>query len=149
MKYVAAILVLLSLCGCMDTTPEFISESSVLKRWLPFISQGADEQAIVKRLGEPTETFENGRILAYDLIISDELVYSAYQRGIDGYGEIGFHNRRCRELTARDDSLVVIRPGVEYKRPWLIRSRVGEYSLVLVFDDSRTLQSFRLLRMKP
>jgi hypothetical protein len=150
MKYEAAIIVLLSLCGCMVEQPpvsldeRFVCESYVLKRWLPFVSQGATEEVIIRRLGEPAEIFENGRIIVFDLVISDEMIHQE----LYGY-DISFHNRRRRELSERDDSLVAIRPGDEYKRPLLLKNREAEYSLVLVFDDFRTLRSFRLLRLKP
>lgn len=149
MKYVAAVFVLLSLCGCTESPvsldERFVCESYVLKRWLPFVSQGATEEVIIRRLGEPAEIFENGRIIVFDLVISNEMIH---QKELYGY-DTSFHNQRRRELSARDDSLVAIRPGDEYKRPLLLRNREAEYSLVLVFDDLRTLRSFRLLRIKP
>ena len=151
MKYEAAIIVLLSLCGCAVEQPSvslderFVCESYVLKRWLPFVSQGATEEVIIRRLGEPAEIFENGRIIVFDLVISNEMVH---QEELYHY-DTSFHNRRRRELSERDDSLVAIRPGDEYKRPLLLKNREAEYSLVLVFDGFRTLRSFRLLRLKP
>jgi hypothetical protein len=151
MKCEAAIIVLISLCGCMAEQPpvsldeRFVCEAYVLKRWLPFVSQGATEEVIIRRLGEPTEVFENGRIIVFDLVISNDMVYQGELYHYDA----SFHNRRRRELSQRDDSLVVVRPGDEFKRPLLIKDREAEYSLVLVFDDFRKLRSFRLLRIKP
>jgi len=172
-KYTFASLVLLALAGCtgpkVTLDEKYVSEAFVFDRWLSLVSRDANEDSIVQRLGEPTETFIDGRVFVYDLIMTDDdasarkyFRYYGSRPGLElppvklplylyGSGDEipAVHNERRKLLASKDDSLVVVRPGYENNHHWQTVGREAEYSLVLVFDDSRILQSFRLLRIKP
>ncbi len=167
-------LVLLFFAGCsgppVTLDESLVCESFVLERWLPFVTVGSTDKAIVERLGEPTEKFDDGCVFVYDLILSENdaeskkfyQYYTASQLQhvappvnispfLYGIAEekLVVHNERRKLLAARDDSLIVVRNDYESKNLWQTVGREAEYSLVCVFDDSRTLQNFSLLRIRP
>jgi hypothetical protein len=145
-------------CAHEKLDETFVSEPYVRERWLPHIADGKTERnEIIQRLGEPTSSFQSGRILGYRLILVEDgrdlsekeyrniLVNrdSAYLGGYYGWVD----NRR--KVLSEKGTLFTVREQNKEDKLLEILSREAEYSLVLVFDDQGTLARHSLRRIMP
>jgi len=136
----------------------FVSESYVRERWLPYLADGKTERSeIMRRLGEPTSSFQNGAILGYRLILVEEgleLPEEEYRKIIIQHDVAyvtpyyGWVNKRRNQLSEKG-SLLTLREENKDDRLLDILTREAEYSLVLVFDDQGTLTLHNLRRIMP
>jgi len=136
----------------------FVSESYVRERWLPYLADGKTERSeIMRRLGEPTSSFQNGAILGYRLILVEEgleLPEEEYRKIIIQHDVAyvtpyyGWVNKRRNQLSEKG-SLLTLREENKDDRLLDILTREAEYSLVLVFDDQGTLALHNLRRIMP
>jgi len=136
----------------------FVSESYVRERWLPYLADGKTERSeIMRRLGEPTSSFQNGAILGYRLILVEEgreLPEEEYRKIIIQHDVAyvtpyyGWVNKRRNQLSEKG-SLLTLREENKDDRLLDILTREAEYSLVLVFDDQGTLAVHNLRRIMP
>jgi len=136
----------------------FVSESYVRERWLPYLADGKTERSeIIRRLGEPTSSFQNGAILGYRLILVEEgleLPEEEYRKIIIQHDVAyvtpyyGWVNKRRNQLSEKG-SLLTLREENKDDRLLDILTREAEYSLVLVFDDQGTLAVHNLRRIMP
>jgi len=136
----------------------FISEPYVRERWLPYLADGKTEKSeIIRRLGEPTSSFQNGAILGYRLILVEEgreLPEEEYRKIIIQHDVAyvtpyyGWVNKRRNQLSEKG-SLLTLREENKDDRLLDILTREAEYSLVLVFDDQGTLAVHNLRRIMP
>lgn len=164
MTFIGRILVvsftLASVLACahekLDET--FVSEPYVRERWLPYIADGRTERKeIIQRLGEPTSSFQSGKILGYRLILVEEgrdLSEKEYRDiliNLDAAyigGFYGWVDYRRKSLSEKG-TLFTIREQNKEGKLLEILSREAEYSLVLVFDDHGTLAHHSLRRILP
>jgi len=136
----------------------FISEPYVRERWLPYLADGKTEKSeIIRRLGEPTSSFQNGMILGYRLILVEdgrdisEKEYRSILINRDSAYIGGYHewvNDR-RKLLSEKGVLLTLREENKDDKLLEILSREAEYSLVLVFDDQGTLARHNFRRVMP
>jgi len=125
-------LFIIGVLGCSPIYESHLSESYVKQAWLPYIkNNNITKDEIITLLGEPTAYFNNGKILAYRVIVIE---------------------------TSPDTSLIlVIRESIEeldflsnldefeYSRKTQIRT---EYDLILAFDNNNILKNHSLIKVR-
>jgi hypothetical protein len=145
-------------CAHEKLDESFVSEPYVRERWLSYLEDGKTKRdEILRRLGDPTCSFQNNTILGYRLLLVEEgrdisekeyrsvliNVDSAY---LGGY-YVWVNNRR--KLLSEKGTLFTVREQNKEDKLLEILSREAEYSLVLVFDDYDTLAQHSLRRIMP
>lgn len=145
-------------CAHEKLDETFVSEPYVRERWLPFLADGKTEKSeLLRRLGEPTSSFQNNTILGYRLILVEEgrdISEKEYRNIIVNHDVAyvtpyyGWVNNR-RKLLSEKGTLLPLREQNKEDRILDILSREAEYSLVLVFDDQGTLAGHDLRRVMP
>ena len=151
------------LSGCLETVnshiyfSERLTESYMRSRWLPPLETGIDTRdQIVKKLGQPSGTFENGRIYSYRLIINEwkeglsDNMYSGYANAYHLQSEIleVVAARRLEQIEKDGFLLVVTDENMEKHEKEVILS-MGEFHLVLVFNIDGVLTRDSLIRIRP
>lgn len=159
-RLIAVFSLFLFLIACAEAKLDesFVSEPYVREKWLSFIGDGkTDRNEIVQHLGEPTLSFQNGKILCYRLILVEagkEITEKEYRTVFLNYGtayrdrSFGWVNNRRRVLSEKG-TLFTVREQNKEDKLLDILSREAEYSLVLVFDDQGTLATHNLRRIMP
>ncbi len=149
-----------SLCACAhDNLDErFVSEPYVRERWLSYVEDGKTKKGdIIRRLGEPTSSFQDNRILGYRLILVEDgrdITEKEYRTALINFESAyrdryyGWINNR-RKLLSEKGALFTVRDQNKEDKLLEILSREAEYSLVLVFDDQNTLAQHSLRRIMP
>jgi hypothetical protein len=145
-------------CAHVNLDETFISEPYVRERWLPYIADGRTERKeIIQRLGEPTSSFQSGKILGYRLILVEEgrdlseKEYGNILINLDAAyigGFYGWVDYRRKSLSEKG-TLFTVREQNKEEKLLEILSREAEYSLVLVLDDHGTLAHHSLRRILP
>ena len=150
----------LSLMACAaDTLNEsFVSEPYVRGRWLSYLEDGKTKrQEVIRRLGEPTSSFQDNRILGYRLLLIEDgrdITEKEYRTALINFESayrdryFGWINNR-RKLLSENGTLFTVRDQNKEDKRLEILSREAEYSLVLVFDDHDTLAQHSLRRIMP
>ena len=145
-------------CAHEKLDESLVSEPYVRERWLPYLADGKTERSeIIRRLGEPTSSFQNNTILGYRLILVEEgqdLSEKEYRDTIVNHDVAyvtpyyGWVNNK-RKLLSEKGTLLPLREENKEDRLLDILSREAEYSLVLVFDDQEILAQHNLRRIMP
>ena len=146
------------LVGCATPRDDtYVTETYVSERWLPFIQNGkTTRNELVALLGEPTRSYQDGKILAYRLILveagrvqTEELMATWHMTRtayfIKHYRQV---NER-RQALSKTGRLLVLRPSEGEQRHLRILTREAEYSLVLVCDHNDIVVRHSLVRVKP
>lgn len=151
-------LVFLNACAHEKLDETFVSEPYVREKWLPSLVDGkTGRNEIIRRLGEPTSSFQSGTILGYRLILVEagrDILETEYRNIIVNRdysylsGYYGWVNHR-RKLLSEKGTLFIVREQNKEDKLLEILSRETEYSLVLVFDDQGTLARQSLRRIMP
>jgi hypothetical protein len=157
------------LTGCAasyhDLDETYINEPFVHKRWLSFLHDGTTTtQEVVDSLGDPTAQFDNGSLFCYRLVLAAEDQDSTVESYRDHFGlnypwagknptgafneGISDHNARRRQA-AETGTLWVWRQKESEQTFFRLISREAEYSLVLGFDNNKTLRIHSLRRVLP
>lgn len=98
----------------------FVTESYVRQRWLPFIQNGkATRKEVITNLGEPTQSYENGRILAYRLLLveRDRKKIADYYRSIYQVDVWQSEINERRKVLSEKGNLLVFRENMKEERP--------------------------------
>lgn len=137
----------------------FVTESYVHKRWLSFIqNRKTSRKEVISHLGEPTEFYENKRILAYRLLLveKDHKITADYYKKIRAWEVEGWQSMAWeslindrRKALSEKGNLLVFRENENDEMAYVLRAREAEYSLILVFDDNNILKKHSLLRILP
>jgi hypothetical protein len=150
----------LSLMACAaDTLNEsLVSEPYVHERWLSYLEDGKTKrEEIIRRLGEPTSSFQDNRILGYRLLLIEDgrnITEKEYRTALINFESAyrdryyGWINDR-RKLFSEKGALFTVRDQNKEDKLLEILSREAEYSLVLVFDEQDTLATNSLRRIMP
>jgi hypothetical protein len=145
-------------CAHEKLDESFVSETFVRGKWLSYLEDGKTQrEEIIQRLGEPTSTFQDNRILGYRLILVEEgrdlsekeyrsILINLESAYLAGY--YGWVNDR-RNLLSEKGTLFTVHEQNKEDKILEILSREAEYSLVLVFDDQETLARNSLRRIMP
>jgi hypothetical protein len=151
------------LSGCLETVnshvyfSERLTESYMRSRWLPPLEVGSTtREQVVEKLGQPSGTFENGRIFTYRLIINEwkeglsDNMYSGYANAYHLQSEILeiVAARRLEQIEKEGSLLVVAEENMEKHEKEIISS-IGEFHLILVFDADGILNRDSLIRVRP
>lgn len=147
------------LVGCATPRDDtYVSETYVSERWLPFIQNGkTTRNELVALLGEPTRSYQDGKILAYRLILveagkvqTEEGLMVTWHMTRTAYFTKNYKqvNKR-RKALSQTGRLLVLRPSEEEQRQLRILTREAEYSLVLVCDHNDIVVRHSLVRVKP
>jgi hypothetical protein len=150
--------------GCYKTVnsniyfSERITESYMRSRWLPSFENGrTSREQILVNLGQPSGTFENGRIYTYRLIInqwkealSDSLFLKYYNASNFAGHEILESAAASRfEQIEKDGALLIVTDENMEKYEKEIISSICEFHLVLVFTADGILNRDYLIRIRP
>jgi hypothetical protein len=145
-------------CAPETLNESFVSEAYARERWLPFVVDGKTERdEIIRTIGEPTSSFQNGSILGYRMILVEggkdvsekeyrDLILnrdSAYLGSAYGW----VNNRRL--VLSEKGTLFTVREQNKEDKLLEILSREAEYSLVLVFDYQGILVRHSFRRIMP
>lgn len=151
-------LFMLMACAHEKLDEAFVSESYVRERWLPFLTEGKTEKSeLIRRLGEPTSSFQDGVILGYRLILVEDgrdLSEKEYRNVIANHDvayltpHYAWVNNR-RKVLSEKGTLLTLREGNKDGKLLEILSREAEYSLVLLFDGQGALERHSLRRVMP
>jgi hypothetical protein len=145
-------------CAAEPLNETLVSETFVRERWLSYLEDGKTKRKeIIQKLGEPTSSFQDNRILGYRLLLVEDgrhVTENEYQTAFinleyayrDQY--FGWINNK-RKLLAEKGMLFTVRDQNKEDKLLEILSREAEYSLVLVFDDQNTLTQHSLRRIMP
>jgi len=96
------------------------------QKWLPFVEDGTStKREIEQTLGQPTTRYEDGKIWAYSIQLTEARA-----------GEIGILEPETTGIP-------------EPETTGIPESYVGHYSLVLVFDEKNILKRHSLVRVNP
>ena len=100
----------------------FVTESYVHQRWLPFIQDGRiSRKEIISHLGEPTQSYENERILAYRLLLveADRKIIADYYKKMIAYLEETWQPEviKRRKILSEKGNLFVFRENMKEERP--------------------------------
>ena len=151
------------LSGCLGTVnshiyfAERLTESYMRSRWLPPLETGSTtREQVVEKLGQPSGTFENGRIFTYRLIINEwkeglsDNMYSGYYNAYNPQSEIleTVAARRFEQIESEGFLLVVSEENMEKYEKEIISS-IGEFHLILVFNVDGILNRDALIRIRP
>ena len=148
----------LTACAAETLNETFVIEPYVRERWLSYLEDGKTKrEEITRKLGEPTSSYQDNRILGYRLILIEDgrdITEKEYRTALinfesayrDGY--YGWINSRRKLLSERGVLFTVCDQNKEDKILEIL-SREAEYSLVLVFDDHDTLARHSLRRIMP
>ena len=149
---------LLMACAAEVLNESLVSEPYVRERWLSYLEDGKTKRdEIIRRLGEPTSSYQDNRILGYRLLLIEdgrEITEKEYRTALihfesayrDRY--FGWINNR-RTLLSEKGILFTVRDQNKEDKLLEILSREAEYRLVLVFDDHDTLAQHSLRRILP
>jgi len=149
-----------TLCACAAEVlnESLVSEPYVRERWLSYLEDGKTKRdEIIRRLGEPTSSYQDNRILGYRLLLIEDgrdITEKEYRTALiifeSAYREryFGWINNRRKQLSEKG-TLFTVRDQNKEDKLLEILSREAEYSLVLVFDDHDTLAQHRLRRILP
>jgi hypothetical protein len=151
------------LSGCLETVnshvyfSERLTESYMRSRWLPPLEVGSTtREQVVEKLGQPSGTFENGRIFTYRLIINEwkeglsDNMYSGYYNAYSlQSGILEIVAARRFEQIEKDGSLLVVAEENMEKYEKEIISSLGEFHLILVFTYDGILNKESLIRIRP
>lgn len=160
-RTLAAILVVGSLasgCGTVQRQSDrFFTKAYVSERWLPAIDDGLTTRAqIVQALGQPSRQYENGRMLAYVLILDDldrELTDGEYStRVFYDLAPIYYSSEALAAWQTRVSQhghMMVVTEAFKRRREKQIRVAAAEYELVLVFGPGDVLVRHALIRIPP
>ena len=145
------------LVGCTARDDTYVTETYVSERWLPFIQNGkTTRNELVALLGEPTRSYQDGKILAYRLILVEagrvqtEELMATWHMTRNAYFTKNYKqvNKR-RQALSQTGRLLVLRPSEEEQRQLRMLTREAEYSLVLVCDHNDIVVRHSLVRVKP
>lgn len=146
------------LVGCATSRDDtYVTEIYVSERWLPFIQNGkTTRNELVAILGKPTRSYQDGKILAFRLILVEagrvqtEALMATWHMTRTAYFTKNYkqvNNRR--QALSQTGRLLVLRPSEEEQRQLRILTREAEYSLVLVCDHNDIVVRHSLVRVKP
>ena len=165
MKKIILITIILTasiISGCFETVNSHsffssrLTASYVRSRWLPFPETGVLSREKVKEmLGQPSSSFENGRIYIYRLIINE------WENGLsdDAYFRYNLNRppeeilesnaqERFEKINSDGTLLVVRKDNIEQYEKEIISS-IGEFNLVLVFSAEGALSRDSLISIRP
>ena len=161
-RYILMLFMIYYLSGCIETVDnhiyfsEHLTESYMSSRWLPSLEVGiTTREQLVKKLGEPSGIFENGRIYTYRLIINE------WKDGLSDkmFGDLLQFNLQddiLKKLAIErfgkidnDGFLLVVSDETEEKYEKEIISSLGEFHLVLIFTADGILNRYSLIRIRP
>ncbi len=146
------------LVGCATPRDDtYVTETYVSERWLPFIQNGkTTRNELVAILGEPTRSYQDGKILAYRLILVEagrvqtkELIATWHMTRTASVTKDYKRVNKRRQALSQTGRLLVLRPSEEEQRQLRILTREAEYSLVLVCDHNDIVVRHSLVRVKP
>jgi hypothetical protein len=133
---------------------QFFTEAYLRERWLPVIREGLTTRAqILQALGQPSRKYEDGRILAYVLMLDDldrELTNLEYYLRVHvspTYSAYRFY--QWQESVSQHGRLVVVTEEFKRQREKQMRAAAAEYDLVLVFGQGDVLVRHALIRKPP
>jgi len=158
----------LFLLNCQTATvtyDEYFTESYDYSRWLPMIEDGESKRSqIQEKLGPPSRTFEEGRIVTYRIMInewknglSESLFFdycsSNYPPFYDSYYDCGripknIADKRFESLN-KDGVVLVLTEENKSKYEKEIIAGILEFDLILVFDCADILKRHALVRIQP
>ncbi len=130
----------------------FVTESYVHKRWLPFIQdKRATRKEIITNLGEPTQSYEKGRILAYRLLLVEgdrKIIADYYNKRVLMDVWQSESNKR-RKVLSEKGNLFVFRENMKEERPlenikfkWEFLWHQGAYSYQGLFSENMKEERF-------
>jgi hypothetical protein len=125
------------------TPDKQLTQRAVTSRWLAWLRDGqTDRQAVTRELGEPTRSYEDRRLVAYHLYLSNphkEVTHKNFAtRYCEGFGPIG-----------PDTQLRAAPPHVTPEAELRIHLSAAHYSLVLVYDHRDVVRAHSLLWRAP
>ncbi len=104
----------------------YVNDIELQQKWLPFVEDGTStKREIEQTLGQPTTRYEDGKIWAYSIQLTEARA-----------GEIGILEPETTGIP-------------EPETTGIPESYVGHYSLVLVFDEKNILKRHSLVRVNP
>ena len=134
------VMTLCAAAGC-QTAPAFeqLTEPAIEARWLPWLRDAqTTRQEVVRTLGEPTQSYEGDRLVAYHLYLSNpkQVVTPTNfsTRYLAGFGKIQPDTQLCAEPAA---------PSPETELRVLLSP--ATYGLVLVYDRGDVVRAHTLL----
>jgi len=138
----------------IELSDKYVSEAFVREQWLSFLKEGLTmRQDVLEHLGEPTEQYEEGRIIAYRLLLAENdrkdlwrflwFWCTVHEEGWEA--EI---NER-REALSKKEHLLIFRNELKEKLLPELLAREAEYSLVIVFDEQGIVKASSLKRILP
>jgi hypothetical protein len=106
------------------------------QKWLPFLEDGTTtKREIEQTLGQPTTRYEDGKIWAYSIQLTEARA-----------GEIGIPEPETIGIP-EPETIGIPEPGTTVISE--SESYVGHYSLVLVFDEKNILKRHSLVKVYP
>ena len=132
-----------SAAGCQATPDKQLTQHAVTSRWLAWLHDGqTDRLTVTRELGEPTRSYEGGRLVAYHLYLSNphkEVTHTNFAaRYCEGFGPIGPDTQLCAAPAHAP-------PETELR----IHLSAAHYSLVLVYDQGNVVRAHSLLWRAP
>ena len=138
----------------VELSDKYVSEAFVREYWLNFLKDGSTmRHEVLEHLGEPTEQYEEGRIIAYRLLLTEHdrgdlwhFLWVWCQTQKEGW-EAKINERR--EALSKKEHLLVFRHELKGKLLPELMAREAEYSLVIVFDEQGIVKDSSLKRILP
>jgi hypothetical protein len=158
LSYMGAAVSYAQIPGIIESPPislddKYVSESFVRERWLGFLKEGVTtRQEVLDNLGEPSEQYEGGRIIAYRLLLAEDdrktlkKYFMIWCGQFEGWKVL--INKR-REALSRKERLLVFKHELMEKLWRELLAREAEYSLVVIFDDQGITKKSSLRRILP
>ena len=161
-----ALVLMLSAGGCTLPAPDeaVVAPEHVFEKHLRFLARGETTRDDVRsRLGQPARVYENGRVLAYRLLLVEEGVTATvkdYDNAIGREtvaGSLGvanaergrqFHVKRREGIDRAGRLLSIAHPEAE-EHTFEVLAREAEYHLVLVVDARGLISDFSFVRILP
>jgi hypothetical protein len=137
--------------GCaMSVDERQVQEAVIEPQFLGWMQDGqVTRQQLSRRLGEPTQHYEGGRIWMYRLILieRDRVATEQEVQRLWPWMGFGYDFRNARRAKmAREGELRVIRAGQDELRAAELALAEAEYALVVVMDDSGVVRRHSLVR---
>lgn len=162
MKPLVACLLILPLmtgAGCQTVFHDsYFTDDHITSRWLPAIADNATSRGeIAQALGQPSRTFENGRIAVYRIVvhvwrngISDRQYENACaSKYAAGSGVEKVLADRYFEQMNREGIRLVVTPDNEERYQKEIIASGLEFDLVLVYNEAGVVRNHGLIRKHP
>jgi len=150
------LLIIFFFYGCVNRNiylSERLTESYMRSRWLPPLDASrTTREQVVEKLGNPSGTFENGRIYTYRLIINEWKEGMSDSEYLD-YCCTAYYNektldKRFEQIDGDGALLVVTEENMEKYEKEIISSMV-EFHLILAFTADGILNRYSLIRVRP